>query len=235
MLLLCIVGLASGSFSCPKKYVEDWMETTKVVQASVRRIFSRVLNDSTIRNDSLSNEEVYKLIASVFGVPVTSDGLSHFQEAMVEIIVAKLAACSGSVRDQVAMDDISKLVTNFTAFVNAKNLNEVYKIYGKMLCLQELSSNRNTAKSKRQVGSFETFFESLSGNQLATIFGLISITDLSLKPTLAFAVDDTGSMSAEIESVQKLIHSFVKTERTEPHSYILTTFNDPGMESCCMQ
>lgn len=119
LLFLCIVGLASGSSSCPNKYVEDWMETTEVVQMSVRHIFARVLNDSTIRNDSLSNEKVYKLVATIFGVPATSDGFSHFQEAMVEIIAAKLAVCSGSKQDQAGVDDISRLVANFTAFIDA--------------------------------------------------------------------------------------------------------------------
>ena len=233
LLFLCVVELASSSSSCPKRYVEDWMETTEVVQMSVRRIFARVLNDSTIRNDSLSNEEVYKLVAAIFGVPATSNGFNHFQEAMVEITVAKLAACSGSKWDQVGVDDISKLVANFTAFMDAKSMSEVYKIYGKMLCLQE---DRNAAKIyKRQVGSVENFFESLNGNQLATIFGIVNVTDLNLKSTLAFAVDDTGSMSEEIESAQKLIHSFVKTERSETHAYILTTFNDPGMEKYYIQ
>lgn len=227
-MLLSIVGFTSSSSSCPTQYVEDWMETTKAVQASIRRVFSTVLNDSTIVNDSLSNEEVYKLIAVILGVPVTTNGLSHFQEAIVEIIVAKLAACAGSEGDQVGVDDISKLVANFTAFADAKNMSQAFKIYGKMLCLQGLLSDVNATKSKRQTDPFEKFYKSVNGNQLATIFGIISVSDPSSKPTLAFAVDDTGSMSEEIYSVQKLIHSFVKTERSEPHAYILTTFNDPG-------
>jgi len=40
---------------------------------------------------------------------------------------------------------------------------------------------------------------------------------------------NTGSMSAEISSVQRPISSFIKTKRSEPLSYILTTFNDPSM------
>ena len=210
------------------------METNEAVQASVRRIFSRVLNDSTIANDALSNGEVYKLVATILGVSVTSDGFNHFQEAIIEIIVAKLSACSGAKRDQLGVDDISKLVSNFTAFVNAKNLKQVHKIYGKLLCLQEHLSARNIIKSKRQVDPFETFYKSVNGNRLATIFGIANVTDLDSKPTLAFAVDDTGSMSEEIKSVQKLIHSFIKTERSEPQAYILTTFNDPGKEELSM-
>ena len=230
MLLLPIAGLASSSSVCPNKFVEDCMETNEAVQVSVRRIFSRVLNNSTIANDALSNEEVYKLVATILGVSATSDGFNHFQEAIIEIIVAKLAACSGSKKDQLRVDDISKLVSNFTAFVNAKNLKQVHKIYGKLLCLQ---GQARKLKSKRQVDPFETFYKSVNGNRLATIFGIANVADLDSKPTLAFAVDDTGSMSEEIKSVQKLIHSFIKTERSEPQAYILTTFNDPGEEELC--
>ena len=102
----------------------DWMETTKAVQVSLRCVFSTVLNDSTIVNDSLLNKE----FAVNLDVPVTSDGLSHFQEAILEIIVPKIAACAGSEGDQFSMDDISKLVANFTAFADAKNMSQVFKI-----------------------------------------------------------------------------------------------------------
>ena len=63
---------------------------------------------------------------------------------------------------------------------------------------------------------------------MATIFGVGVFSEVP--PTLAFVVDDTGSMGAEISAVQKLIRSFIKTERSEPLAYILTTFNDPGMQ-----
>lgn len=235
LLFLAIIELASGSSFCPNEFVEDWMETTKTVQASMRRIFSRVLNDSTIANDSLSNEDVYKLTATILDVPATSDGYDHFQEAIIEIIVAKLATCSGSKDDKIELNDISKLIANFTTFVDAKNMNEVYSIYGKLLCWQDILLDKNLAKSKRQIDPLENLYDSINGTRFATIFGITNVIELDLKPTLAFAVDDTGSMSEEIMSVQKLIHSFVKTERSEPHAYILTTFNDPGIvKFCCL-
>ena len=112
------------------------------------------------------------------------------------------------------------------------NLSEqVYKSYGKLLCLQELLLGKDATKSRRDLrtepGPLKDFFDSLNGNQLETIFGYDPIHP-DLKPTLAFAVDDTGSMHDEIESVKKLIYSFIKTERSDSHAYILTTFNDPG-------
>jgi len=231
LLLLTITGLTVGSSFCSNKFVEDWMETAEGVQASVRHMFAKILNNSAILNDSLSNVEVYKLVATVLGVPVTSDGFDHFQETIGKVIVAKFATCSGSKKEKFGVDDISNLIINLTTFIDDKNMSQVYSIYGKLLCLQELLSGEDTAKSKRQVlkDPLESFYDSLNGIRLATIFGITDVTNLDLKPTLAFAVDDTGSMKEEITSVQKLIHSFIQTERSEPHAYILTTFNDPSM------
>ena len=77
----------------------------------------------------------------------------------------------------------------------------------------------------------EAFFNSLDGERLATIFVYLTFDLNDPVPTLAFVVDDTGSMGTEISSVQSLICSFIATERSEPLAYILTTFNDPGMLS----
>ena len=103
-------------------------------------------------------------------------------------------------------------------------------MYGKLLCLRNLlSSTDDGKKTKRQespLDELEAFFDSLDGDRVATIFGIALFSPVP--PTLAFVVDDTGSMSAEISSVQRLIRSFIKTERSEPLAYILTTFNDPS-------
>ena len=57
---------------------------------------------------------------------------------------------------------------------------------------------------------------------------LIFAYDLeSPPPTLAFVVDNTGSMWDEIDAVKDIILSFTKTERNRPIAYILITFNDP--------
>ena len=74
-------------------YIEDWMENNKAVQASVRRMFSWILNDSTIANDSSSNKRVYKLVSTILGISVTYyDGLPG---AIDEITDPKLVASSG--------------------------------------------------------------------------------------------------------------------------------------------
>ena len=81
------------------------------------------------------------------------------------------------------------------------------------------------SQMKLRLEELEAFFDSLDGDRVVIIFGIPLFS--AAPPTLAFVVDDTGSMSAEISSVQRLIHSFIKTERSEPLAYILTIFNDP--------
>ena len=242
-LLFTMIGLTVGStYYCPDEFVEDWVETAGRVQASLRNIFSKTLNNPSIANDSLSYRETYEIIAINLKVPVTLEGFDNFQEAINEITAATLAARSDYQRERVQVNDISGLVKNLTAFVDAKNMGLVHKIYGKLLYLQKLISDSDAAKIKRRTevdhkslpftnfhfSLLEEFFDSLDGHQLGTIFGIPNVSNPNTKPTLAFAVDDTGSMFEEINSVKKLIYSFIKTERSEPHAYILTTFNDPG-------
>ena len=193
LLLLITFGLTAGSLFCPDKLVNEWMEAAGTLQTSIRHI----LNNPTIANSSLSNRELYKLLANDLGMPVTSDGFDNFQEATSEIIAAKLVACSDPKRESVSMDDISKFVASFTAFIDAKNMTQVYKSYGKLLCLQELLLGNDATKSRWELhtesGPLKDFFDSLDGTRLTTIFGFDPYHPDS-RPTLAFAVDDTGSM-----------------------------------------
>ena len=116
---------------------------------------------------------------------------------------------------------------------DAKNISLARGVYGKLLCIQDLLSHSDTERERREEDPSEllnTFFDSLEGAKgIGTIFVVDVFSEAT--PTLAFVVDDTGSMGGEISSVQRLIHSFIKTERSEPLAYILTTFNDPGMYS----
>ena len=66
------------------------------------------------------------------------------------------------------------------------------------------------------------FFTSLSLTQFG-IFGLARRVY-----TVAFVVDDTGSMGEEIAHVQRLISDFVRSGAASPSHYILASFNDPG-------
>ena len=220
-LLFITFGITVGYIPfCPNEFMKEWTESAEVLQISI----GHILNNPNI---SLSNQETYKFLTDDFGMSVTPEGFDHFQEATSKIIAAKLVACSDPKERAASIDDISKLISKFTRHLDAKDMNQVYSIYGKLLCLLELSLKTDAAKIKRELSNasdpLEIFFDSLNATQVKTMFGYIGY-----KPTLAFVVDDTGSMWEEIESVKKVIKSFIKTERTDTHAYILTTFNDPG-------
>lgn len=46
--------------------------------------------------------------------------------------------------------------------------------------------------------------------------------------TLMFAIDDTGSMSGEIQAAKDIAIAIVNKQRDEKVDYILSPFNDPG-------
>ena len=209
-------------------------EAVESVKESTREVFSKILNDTSIANSSLSTMEVYEHITSKAGVTASRSGFVKFEEAISEIAAARFDACSASGKSKVTVADIPKLKASFSTFMDAGNISEAREVYGKLLCLRDqLSAGSDKARAKRQGDPFvllEAFFDSLDGDRVATIFGINVFTGVA--PTLAFAVDDTGSMGDEIRSVQRLIRSFIKTERSEPLAYILTTFNDPGTYIC---
>ena len=234
LLLLASVtvfSIVAGLPTCPtESFIEERVEAVEAVQTSVRNVFSKVLNDSTIANDSLSSEEVYEHIATSVGVSATPSGFVQFQEAVSEVIVARLDACSKIDESKITTEYISELTKRFIALTDAKNISLAREVYGKLLCIQDLLSPSDESRKRRQGDPshlLDEFFDSLDGTRMATIFGFGIFNEVP--PTLAFVVDDTGSMGSEISSVQRLIRSFIKTERSEPLSYILTTFNDPGM------
>ena len=233
LLLALVMGLSivAGLPTCPTdRFIEERVEAVEAVQISVRNVFSKVLNDSTIANDSLSSEEVYEHIATNVGLSATPSGFAKFQEAVSEVIVAKLDACSKIDKSEITTDYISDLTKRFITLTDAKNISLAREVYGELLCIQDLLSPSDKSRKRRQSDPshlLDAFFDSLDGTRMATIFGIGLFNEVP--PTLAFVVDDTGSMGSEISSVQILIRSFIKTERSEPLAYILTTFNDPGM------
>lgn len=67
-------------------------------------------------------------------------------------------------------------------------------------------------------------------DHLGPIFGFSSLVQ---GPCLAFIVDTTGSMSAEITAIRRVIEEFLRSEEAvnELRCYILVPFNDLGSES----
>ena len=241
--ILVMVGVVSGASVCPPEEVlNERMEATETVRKSVTEVFSYVLNvsSSTDRNSSLTNMEIYEGIATSINATVTQSSYVKFEEAISETAASTYSACSAPEESRVQADDIPELAARFFNLTSAGNISKAREVYGQLLCLQQLlTTENNTSVRERRQEGFKTdlellneFFDMLEGHPdiVEAIFGLRDTNDPfnNIFPTLAFVVDDTGSMSGEIASVKHLIFSFIKVERSNPIAYILTTFNDPG-------
>ena len=243
IIILVLLDVGAGFSVCPSDdMVEERMEATETVRESIIIIFSNVLNNSSVNstegNSSLTNMEVYERIATSVNATASPSGFVRFEEAVSEIAAATYSACSGPEESRVQPDDIPQLTASFFNLTSTGNISQAREVYGKLLCLQTLLTEGSLVRRKREDSEFKTdielindFFDMLEGHPeiVSSIFGLTEEQMFGLPPTLAFVVDDTGSMSGEISAVQQLIFSFLSVERTNPIAYILTTFNDPGI------
>ena len=234
-VILVLLDITAGSSICPsEEEITERMEATETVRESIHIIFSSVLNDSSgtvRRNDSLTDMEVYERIATSLNATVTPEGFVKFEEAISEIAASTYAACSAPEESRVQADDIPELTERFFNPTSAGNISQAREVYGQLLCLQQLLTTENSTSFKTDLELLNEFFDMLEGHPtiVSSIFGLANDPFSNILPTLAFVVDDTGSMSGEIASVKTLIFSFIKVERSNPIGYILTTFNDPGI------
>ena len=143
------ISIVASQSSCPTgKFVEQRAQAVEAVQGSVRSVFSKVLNDTTITNKSLSSVEVYEHITSSVGVSATPTGFVQFQEAISEVIVAKLGACLTIDKSKITADYVSKLTKRFVALTDAKNASLAREVYGELLCIQDLLSFSDKSRKK---------------------------------------------------------------------------------------
>ena len=232
-LKCCIVALAlanivmAGFRSCPSDdFLEERVATIEMVVQSISAVFS---NDSNSTNRTQDLVGLYVQVSDTYGATVTTNGFVEFQEAISEISATVSDACSRPEDSRPQADDIPDLIAMFESATMAGNISQARQLLGKLLCLQDLLEG-NMTRRKRQsspIDDLNDFFDSLDGDMAAApIFGISIFA--AAPPTLAFVVDDTGSMSEEIAAVRELVRSFIRTERTQPIAYILTTFNDPS-------
>lgn len=115
---------------------------------------------------------------------------------------------------------LSRLLENA---IKSKSYKYARDVLGKVLHLLSSESSRRRKRSPENEG--KTFLHELRktlGNETFDSFMAVD-GDVSL----IFVVDDTGSMSGEIEAVKKIATAVVNYERESPVDYILSPFNDP--------
>ena len=236
-IVLLLPVAISASHSCPRAiescdYNTDRTLAGNEVRESIVYVISNVFGANI---DSSSDRELYEAVSNELGINTTAQGFVQYQEAVNEIIAASVSECSKPAGERIGLQSVTMLAMNFSQLLEEGSLTEAREIYGKLLCLNSTREDQSNVRRKRQDDALEDFFNSLNGEQLEVIFGFVrpntdeeQSNGAAVRPTLAFVVDNTASMGEEIESVRRLIKSFLRTERSIPLFYIYTTFNDPG-------
>ena len=195
-------------------------------------------NGTTTGNDTTGEPPlriVYKAVSEEYDLPATDEGYNNFTTAVSQITEARIVACEGD--GGVSEGDIPRLWTEYQALKEdvEGNIEGIRDIFGKMLCLSERS--RTEERKRREISSDCTcpedrrvlvcvceFFACLDPDDIKPIFGL---ADIGVGfPCLAFTVDTTGSMAAEIAAVKDVVENILASEEAGPGCYVLQPFND---------
>ena len=205
--------------------------SNKVVRKEVR---STIKNALDLTENVTTDQEAFTKITETLKITNNTENFVQFQNAVNEISDASYEACYGSEGNLVLLEETPVLIDKFEKVVHDKKSTEARRIFGRLLCLKQKFQTNNTLVVKRQITdstdptliALNEWFEELNVPDFPILF-FDEVGDDDI-PTLAFVVDDTGSMRDEIDAVQKLIKAIIKAEKTSPFFYILGTFNDPG-------
>lgn len=139
----------------------------------------------------------------------------------IEKAVANAGAIDSRLRDnEQTKTKLSRLLANA---IKSKSYKYARDVLGKILHLLSTESSRRRKRSPENAGT--TFLQELRqtlGNDTFDSFMAVK-GDVSL----IFVVDDTGSMSDEIQAVKKIAIAVANYPREAPVEYILSPFNDP--------
>ena len=158
-----------------------------------------------------AEERAYHALLAATGKEDTPANNESFSEALDEIKQAVYTACF---IDSITERDLPKVVQDLESAYRNKKVHDLRKAYGSILCLKSKASRK-----RRQ--SIDEVYNNIPAAYVGSLFfvGTFSV---------GFAIDDTGSMGAEIEAVKCLVRALIKGFRDDAAQYILGTFNDPG-------
>ena len=154
---------------------------------------------------------------------------NKFLEALNEIerAVANAGADTTSSRRQVSAQKLQHLIKKAT---DHRSYRYARTLLGHALWLmkQQSASGRRSRRTFQNSAASE-FLDGLKQQLGDDKFNTFMAVQGDV--TLMFAIDDTGSMSGEIEQAKKIAIDVINLERETPVDYILSPFDDPGKVS----
>ena len=169
---------------------------------------------------------VYYSLVTRFNMSASSEGFKQYLSAAGEIATESIKYCESAdiPLTRITKTQISTLIKQFTTTLDRKNIHQARKIFGSLVCINEanrIRHKRQFVPTRQLIDFYEVTF---MGRRLP---GLIFEYYVNDTQSLAFVVDDTGSMGGEISYVKNILKSFIASNRWQPITYILGTFNDP--------
>ena len=202
-----------------------------IVRKEVRSAIKNVLN---VVENVTTDEDAFTTIATLVKIENTTENFVHFQNAINKISEASYEACYGLNHSLVVPAETPVLINKFKEAVTESKSNEARHIFGRLLCLRQKFQKQQVdddddggdGGSGEYEMMLDMWFEDLSVEDILILL-FDDVEEVAI-PTLAFVVDDSGSMSNEIKAVKYLIKAIIEAEKISPFYYILCTFNDPG-------
>ena len=218
-LLVCSLLTTSHGVSppiCPSALGEYLREEAEAEVSTIEEVAVSIGHIGRGSISASTPEALYEDILAILGDKTdTPDNRANFFAAFEEIVEMFLASCYGPT--PVSEHVFPYLRAKFEKASEDKDIATMRETYAEILCI-----SKTAPVKKRQLSPITLFYNSISALDFGLIFGI------GFDYTIAFTIDDTGSMGSEIEDVKCLVRSFIKSERNVPAQYILATFNDPG-------
>ena len=206
-----------------------YQESATIVADEVLNRTLAVLGDPSTPKES-KTKAAYEKTLKVLGHQDTPENEASFHEAITVITTGFYDACYGP--GNVSLRDFPHLKQMFETAFRDEASSELQSVFGAIMCLKSKSTSASRRKRQQpsspcgQSNDINFFYNCISAD--AVLLSRIFVFNVGGEFSLAFVIDDSGSMGDEIERVKCLVKGFVKAERNSPTRYILGTFNYPS-------
>ena len=248
LLITCVY-----SQTCENEAVEQFVKkkenATLEVITNLQNIVLQGSNSSF--NGTHDQTTLYSTLTASFNLTESKETLERFSKAIDVITDAYFKSCFGPEEEKPTVQDAPDLLQTFlTLLANRTDFTTIRETYGKLTCLDVFQPDEIIAKRQADevdllecatARSVQKLYECLDPDDLSCVFDIDieqDCDDLEMldgeiftyaKNCLAFVVDTTGSMSAEIAATRQVITSFIQSEENIlTLCYILVPFNDFG-------
>lgn len=227
----CVAGVEVRAItsSCPTlpsltAYLEKRNESENIgIEEIVNQAAALVPAVDTTSMSVPTVEAAYNATLVIFAKEDNPENAAHFYEALGEITKTVYSSCFGEM--PITLANFPSVKNELEQAYSDQEIHRLREAYGQLLCLKRLAETEETSRKRRSTPmEIETFYKNINVTVLASVF-----YPQTEPYSVAFVIDDTGSMGREIENVKCLVRAFLKSGGKDPKKYILGTFNDPGM------